>query len=581
MFTQYRFRSFCVFSVLVILISSCAPAVATPTPTGNLPISPTDTQAKKETSITITIPEDPPSFNASVGDTGYDTMVLNLVMLGLTGVDPQGVIYPELAAELPTIENGGVKVDDSAGTMDVIWKLRPDVVWSDGVPLTAEDVVFTWNAIVDPNSGSWIRGSDSVDSVEKVDDHTVVFHYKSIYPAYLTQLGGEQLAIWPAHYCDAKQGYASWDCARKPISTGPYVLKEWQNGDHLTFLRNEKYFEPGKPSIDKIIVKIIPDAAVRKTMMVQGDADINMWVSETIAEELSKESKVKVSTAPTNRWILRLFPNEAARGTTDASASPNPLFADVNVRRAMRMAIDVDTIAKTAFHGYSTPTWTEFNRPPYACSIPRPEFNPTKAAQMLEQAGWKDTNNDGVRECHGCAHAAEGTLMQAKLATYPDYGEPMILAQQLVAEMLKKVGIDLELQVIEGNIMWGDPSSGGTEQTGNYDIDMFDDGYPGTDPTDFISEYYTSASAEPGVGQNFVRYINPELDSLIDEAYTLDEDSRKATFCKIATVLDDQVPNIMLTSIINADAYNVRLQGIESNVNDVVTWNVADWTVTP
>jgi peptide/nickel transport system substrate-binding protein len=356
-------------------------------------------------------------------------------------------------------------------------------------------------------------------------------------------------------------------------------LDEWNAGEQMVFSRNEKYFKPGKPSIDKIIIKIVPDDAVMRQMMINGDADIYMWVSETIAEELQKSENVKVSVSPTNRWVLRLWPNRAARGEIDSDAHPHPIFSDVAVRQARRMAIDIDTIAKTAFRGYSTPTWTEFHRDPYKCEIPRPEYNPEKAKAMLDAAGWKDTDGDGVRECHGCKNAEEGYVMKAELATYPDYGEPMILAQQLVAEMLKKVGMQLSLVTIEGNVMWSDAASGGTEQSGNFDVDLWDDGYSGVDPTDYLSEVYTSDAAKPGNGMNVVRFMNSEVDTLIGQTYTLDEANRKDVFCQLAKIFDQDLPNIPLTTIINADAYNVRLQNVISNGNDVVSWNAADWTV--
>ena len=87
----------------------------------------------------------------------------------------------------------------------------------------------------------------------------MVVHYNAIYPGYLTQFGGEQMAIWPAHYCDASQGFTQWDCASNPLSNGPYMLTEWVPDDHMTFARNPNYFEPGKPAIDEIIVRVIPD----------------------------------------------------------------------------------------------------------------------------------------------------------------------------------------------------------------------------------------------------------------------------------------------------------------------------------
>ena len=113
-------------------------------------------------SITIIIAEDPPSFNPMVADTGYDALVMELVMLGMTDVDPNGNVFPELAAELPTVENGGVVLDEDAGTMSVTWKMREDVLWQDGNQVRSDDVIFTWNPISDPVNGSWIPGSDTL-----------------------------------------------------------------------------------------------------------------------------------------------------------------------------------------------------------------------------------------------------------------------------------------------------------------------------------------------------------------------------------------------------------------------------------
>ena len=533
----------------------------------------------EKSSITILIPEDPPSFNAVVGDTGYDGLAMNLVMLGLTGVDPEGNIYTELAEELPTIENGGVRVDEEAGTMDVTWKLRQDVLWADGTPVTANDVVFTWEAIANPDTGIWVRGSDYVDGLEKIDDQTVVFHYNSLYPGYLVQLGGEQLVVWPAHYCKPEEGFTAWECARQPLSNGPFILKEWMVGDHMTFERNPNYFEAGKPTIDEIIVRTIPDESVRKQMMLQGDGDLIMWLSEQMVADLSNQTSVKISFSPNSRWVMRLFPNQAAKGTTDPVASPHPLFSDVRVRKAVRMAVDVETISSKIFLGYSKPVWTEFYRKPYECDIPQPAYDPEAAKALLEEAGWSDTDGDGIRECHGCTAANEGDLMKVTFYTYAEYGEPLELTHQYIAENLKAIGIDAQLTVFEGSVLWAEAESGGIEQSGDFDLDLWDDGYSGIDPTDFLWELYASAAAEPGSGWNVVRWKNEEFNSLLDEAYSLDESSRKQIFCRMAEILDSEIPVIMLFSAVNADAHSIRLEGVQSNVNDLVSWNAADWNI--
>ena len=552
------------------------PGPSTPTATA---VSVATSPAAGPTSVTVVIPEDPPSFNAVISDTGYDALVMHMTLLGMTGIDPDGNIYPVLATELPTVENGQVVVDEKTGTMDVTWKMRQDVSWADGNPVTADDVLFTYEAVKDPNKGFAIPGLEQVSGIDKLDNYSFVVHFSSIYPGYLNFLGGRQIVIWPKHYCKLDQGYTAWDCGRNPLSDGPYTLQEWVTGDHLIFARNPKYFEAGKPKIDQIIVRIVPDASVRETMMRQGDADILMWATEQVANDLKSVSNVKLSISPTSRWVMRLFINLAAKGSTDPAAHPNPFFGDVRVRQAIRMAIDVDKITGSVWYGYAQPVWTEFFRPPYnTCNIPRPKYDVAGAKALLDQAGWI-AGSDGIRTCKGCQYAHEGDKFQFDLLTYSEYGEPLILTQQLIGEMLKAVGIQANLTQAQGSVLWADSASGGIEQSGNFNMDLYDDGYAGIDPSYFLSYYYSSASAVPDQGWNVMRFKNTEFDSLIDQTNTLNQQDRQTAFCQMAQVLDQQLPMILLFTTLNAEAYSTRLANIQANINNVVSWNVADWTV--
>ncbi len=534
----------------------------------------------EKSSAVIIIPQDPLGFNGLVADTGYEAMVGELVLLAVSEIDPNGNVYPELAVEIPTLENGGVLFDEENWTMDVTWKLRQDVFWADGEQITADDVIFTWNAITDPEMGIWVDGVDYTDSLEKIDDFTFVVHYNTVYTSYQTQFGGENFNVYPEHYCDAAQGFTAWDCNREPLSSGPYILDEWVTGDHLTFRANENYFEAGKPSIDMLIVQIVPEQSVRKAMMSEGDADMNMWLSEAEAKELSEMANVEVSFAPTERWVFRLIPNLVERGTVDPAGPLHPILGDVSVRQAIRMAVDVETITNSVFLGFPKPVWTEFFRPPYICDVPRPALDVEGAKALLEGAGWTDTDGDGVRECHGCSTAEEGYQMAIELMTYGEYGEELELAHQLIGEMLGEIGFKVDLSVIEGAVLWADYASGGLEQTGDFDLNLYDDGYPGIDPTDNqLWYYYYTAAAEPDYGWNVGRWSNAEFDALLDEAYTLDEDYRKELFCQMADIMDAELPQILLWSAIGADAFSDRLQGGQSTTNDLPTWNVADWTL--
>jgi len=139
------------------------------------------------------------------------------------------------------------------------------------------------------------------------------------------------------------------------------------------------------------------------------------------------------------------------------------------------------------------------------------------------------------------------------------------------------IGIKLNINVVEGSVLWDLAENGGIEQSGNFDIDIWDDGYAGVDPTDYVWETYSKAAMTPGNGWNFFRWDNPAVDELINETYTLDEQTRKETFCAIGDFINEDVPIIHLFTVPNADAYSARIDGPQSSVNDLITWNIADW----
>jgi peptide/nickel transport system substrate-binding protein len=532
----------------------------------------------EKTSVVILVPDNPVAFNGLNTDTGYEQAMGELIMLSLTDTDPLGNVYPEAAVEVPSLENGLVTFDEDAWSMTVTWNIRDDIYWSDGEQFTVDDIIFTWDVIVEE---AWTPAVDYVEYLEKVDDFTLIAHFYEgwIFPDYALMFGGEDFFVYPEHYCDAEQGFYEWDCESEPLSTGPYILEEWVADDHLTFVRNPNYFEEGKPYIDEVIVQIVPEEAVERTLMLEGDADLHYWPSEIIGEEYKLDTNsVKWAKSPTERWVMRLIPNLTVPGD---ETQPHPFLSDVRVRRAMRMAIDVDTILAEVFLGHGEPVWTEFFRPPYnVCDIPRPPFDPEGAAALLAEAGWTDTDGDGIRECRGCETAEEGYVMNTELAIYAEYGESLELAQQLVGEYFEAIGIGTDLQMIEGAIMWAPAEDGGTEMAGNFELDMWDDGYPGLDPTDnLVWTYYLSDNLEDE-GWNVGRYVNEDLDAWVDELYTLDEEYRKEVFCEIAAILEEDLPQILLWSALESHGISGRLEGVQPNANDPVTWNVADWTVT-
>jgi ABC-type transport system substrate-binding protein len=163
--------------------------------------------------------------------------------------------------------------------------------------------------------------------------------------------------------------------------------------------------------------------------------------------------------------------------------------------------------------------------------------------------------------------------------TYGEYGQALEDTQTFIAEELANIGIKLNQLVVEGSVLWAASTDGGIEQSGNFDIDIWDDGYFGNDPTDFLGSYYSSAAAVPDQGYNYGRYINPQIDDLINQAYTLDESVRADVFCQMAKILDEDLPELLLFTTVDANTHSTRLQGVQSNPNNAVSWNTTDWTL--
>jgi len=560
--------------LMALLVVGCTPTTPDATPTVDPGVGVVDTPIPDVvTSITILIPDNPVAFNGINTDTGYEQALGELVMLSLAEVDPNGIVIPELAAEIPTIENGGVIFDEETWSMTVTWKLREDVYWADGEQVNVDDVIFTWDIIV---AESYVPAVDYTDSVVKIDEFTFVVNYCEgcVFPNYRTHFGGEDFFIYAEHYCDAEQGFYEWDCDDMPLSSGPYILEEWVADDHLTFVRNPNYYEPGKPAIDRVIVQIVPEESVSQAMMLRGDADLHYWPAEPAAMVYMEPGNgTEYASSPTERWIMQLIPNLYVKGDRE---TPHPFLSDKRVRQALRMAIDVDTILDDIFLGLGNPVWTEYIRPPFdVCGIPRPAYDPAGAAALLLEAGWEDTDGDGINECHGCPNAAEGTLMTMEFAIYAEYGDTLELAQQLIAENWGAIGVGTELQMIEGAIMWAEEADGGTEIAGLFEMDMWDDGYPGTDPSDYLWYAYHSES-----DWNYGWWANDDADAMVDELFTLYEEDAVWAACELAAIVEDELPRLLLFSVREQHGISERLQGVLPSANDPVTWNIADWTLT-
>jgi peptide/nickel transport system substrate-binding protein len=580
-FTHHVLR----LTLYVLLLTACGQAETAPPP------SEPPLPGSLET-VVIPIPEDPPGFNAYLTDTGYEEVLGELIFEGLAEMAPGGNYYPKLALEVPTRENGGISPDG----LTVTWKLRDHILWSDGQPFTSDDVRFTWEALSHPDNGlAEATGFDLIDWVETPDDYTAVVHYRQPYANMLGQFGGRGLGIFPRHACGEPGRMVYWGCNTEPIGTGPFILESWEEGKQLVFARNPNYWQTDRPFLDRLIFPIVPDDGVRSDMLRDGDAHINLWLTPDQVEEFQDIEGVNLAALP-GRWLLRLVFNLSQPPGEDeaddqVAGGPRPHFAlgDPRVREALGLAIDRGRLIEEAFDGQGQPAYGELFRGwamcPKALEPSSAAYNPDAARALLAQAGWLDLNGDGVLEAHGTPYAPDETKLQLELLTYDDWGE-LADAQRLIAEMLRELGVRVFTDLAGPGDLWGNWEEGGLEAHGQFEVDVWDDGYPGVDPTDYFIWRYASWSIpgmeDGGAGGNVMRFENAEVDRLLQQAHSQPEPAaRLQTLCQIQDILSGERPMLYLVYFSDTHAFSSQLQGLVTNPNDTLTWDVVNWQLAP
>ncbi len=548
--------------------------------------------------VIIPIPEDPPGFNAYLSDTGYEELLGELVYEGLAEMAPDGSFYARLAQELPTYENGGISPDG----LTVTWKLRNLIVWSDGEPFTSDDVLFTYEALHHPNNKlARDTGVELIDSVEAPDDFTIILHYREPYADVWGQFGGRGLGIFPRHACGDLGWMPGWDCNVQPVGTGPFMLEKWDEGKQVVMARNPRYWQTDRPFLDRIVFPIIPDDLERSDMLADGDAHVNLWLAPEQLKYLEDVPDLHIATLP-DRWLLRIVFNltdlsSAAPGSTPTPAkkrsrstpvplpaSPNPALADPRVREALDMAIDRTRLTDEVFSNRAQPAASELFRGWASCpELTETPYDPDSARALLAQAGWLDLDGNGILEAHGVPGVPDDTPLTLRF-TVPDSWDLLVSAQKLVTKMWNEVGVKVQTDIAGPRDLQGSWEEKGMEVLGQFQVDLWDDGYPGNDPTDYLIWRYASWSVpgdhNNGQGGNVMRFSNPEVDRLLQQALTqIDPQTRRTTLCQIARMLGEQRPMLYLLYFTSTHALSPQLQGVIINPNDTFTWDAFNWQV--
>lgn len=519
---------------------------------------------------TVLLPEDLPTLNPYLSTAFITLQVTPAVLEPLVEVDADGQYQPLLAAEVPTRENGGISEDGRT----VTWRLKDDVTWSDGEPLTAGDVVFTWEAATAP--GSVRAGAFAgVESVEAVDEHTVEVRYSEFDSSYLDQF---QWGILPRHAAGPAEDMANWAYNRAPVGTGPFVLDDWRTGDRLIFSRNEAYREEGRPYLDRVVFMVVPSEETRAAMMTRGDAERMLWPSATQREIFEESAATRYELVP-SIWILRMFLNLGERANPVEGQAPHPILGDERVREALATGIDYDMIIEGLAEGRVQRTASPFELGWYDCDVAPPAYDPERAAALLEEAGWV-MGRDGVRVAQGARYAPDGTRLSLEMVGYTDF-RLLEQTELVIADMWEELGVETNVRNVEQSVLFGGWSDRAARKTGDFDILVYDTG-AGINPQLHVFELLHSSRipsrGNEGAGGNYSRWSNPRVDELLEQAGTEPSlEARREAYCEIAEIVNDELPQIYLYQFQDGHALAESLQGVTPSTWGGLAWDVENW----
>ncbi|HEX4963920.1 MAG TPA: ABC transporter substrate-binding protein [Thermoanaerobaculia bacterium] len=370
--------------------------------------------------------------------------------------------------------------------------LRDDVVWSDGVPVTADDVRWTWQAQVskdvvweDADAKQWIT------DVEAVDPHTVRFHFSRVYAKQL--LDANEGMVLPKHAWE-KLPFAEWRKSgdwfkRNLVVDGPFTIASWQPQQQVVLARNERYYEKRLPRLDRVVMRLVPNQATSLTQLLNGELDF--------VPQIAPGDVKRVQDDPRLRLIAYWFNIYVAVGWNN----DNPLFRDPEVRRALTLGIDRQKIVDTLLGPYGRVASSPVLNMVWAHdpTIKPWPYDPAEARRILAAKGWKDTDGDGVLDKDGKPFSFE-LLTNAGNQLRTD-------ATVMIQDQLKKVGVQAVPRQTEFNTLMSQTTQG------KFAAAIL--GFTMDTSLDMRSNFHSKSIND---GADYVRYSNPEMDRLIDTA---------------------------------------------------------------
>ena len=511
----------------------------------------------------------------------------SLVIEPLVRYDQDGQMTPWLIDELPTVENGGVSED----LTQITYVLSEGIQWSDGTPLTAEDAVFTWEYCTHPEGGcAQSSYYDGVSNVEAVDERTirVTFDEPKPFP-YTAFVGSESPIIQAAQFADCLGARAPecTDANFGPIGTGPYVVTDFRPNDVIQFEANENFREEGKPAFSTVLFKGGGDAAAAaRSVLETGEFDYawNLQIDPTILGEMEAQGNGQVVTA-FGTSVERLHMNQTnadpslppdQRSVYMDGENPHPFLTDPLVGEALSKAIDRALIVDIGYGAGGQPTCNVLPAPEAYASTANDDcltVDMEGAAALLDEAGWTDTDGDGIRDKDGVKLSM--VFQTSTNAVRQD-------TQAIIKQAWDELGVETELRNVDASVFFGgDPSSPDTFQKFYADIEMYTNNFSGVDPEAYMANWACGRMPGPDSqwqGENIQRFCDPAYDELVREmARTADIEQRQELAKQMNDMLVQSYSIIPIVHRGGVSAHSNDLGGVVMNDWDSEIWNIKDW----
>jgi peptide/nickel transport system substrate-binding protein len=506
--------------------------------------------------LRVALPQDLKSLNSLLASSTAEGFVERLMFEPLISADVHGVPVPILVREVPSIDNGGISADG----LTIVYHLRRDIRWSDGVALTSMDVRWTWQAIMNPTNNVVARhGYDVVRSIDTPDDATVIVHLKERFAPFVNTFFAESdqpFNIMPAHvlskYPDVNQ--ISFNTA-PTVSDGPFRFVEWVHGDHITLSANDKFFL-GRPKLRQILIKVVPDEHTTVQLLRTHEIEYMFQASINTYKELKTVPGVKI-----------VWNNMNGYQGIEINLS-RPVLRDRRVRLAIASAIDKAELVRTLTDGMvkgateDLPDWMWAFNP----SARPPSFDLERARSLLREAGYT-VGPDGM-------FARNGERLRLELVTdVADATHRKIC--ELVQAMLKTVGIDTTIKFYPADLLYAPAGMGGILHRGMFDLMMLP-WYAGIDPDN--SSQFMCRNMPPN-GYDDTHYCTPEMDRLQESALSAyDIATRRRSYFGIEGLLARDNPVIILWWQRQQEPISVEFKGFAPNPT-VESWNAWEWSI--